>query len=46
VKGGPRALWLLTHNRVRHNAQVHAVSDFLYERLRQRALLTASLAGD
>ena len=28
-----RHLWLLTHERVRHNPAVRAVIDFLYERL-------------
>jgi DNA-binding transcriptional LysR family regulator len=45
-RGGSRSLWLLSHNRARHNAAVRKVSDFLFERLKQRAVLTASLAGD
>lgn len=33
-----RDLWLLTHERVRHTPTVRTVSDFLYQRLRQRAV--------
>lgn len=35
-KGNSRALWLLTHERLRHSAAVRTVIDFLYERLKQR----------
>jgi DNA-binding transcriptional LysR family regulator len=45
-QGGTRSLWLLSHNRVRHNAAVRKISDFLFEKLKQRSVLTASLAGD
>jgi DNA-binding transcriptional LysR family regulator len=31
-----RVIWLLTHERVRHNPRVRAVIDFLFERLKQR----------
>lgn len=31
--GQSRSLWLLTHERVRHNPSVRAVIDFLYDRL-------------
>ena len=35
-KGHGRAMWLLTHDRVRHSPRVRLVIDFLYERLKQR----------
>jgi DNA-binding transcriptional LysR family regulator len=31
-----RVMWVLTHERVRHSPRVRIVTDFLYERLRQR----------
>ena len=31
-----RVMWLLTHERVRHSPRVRIVTDFLYERLKQR----------
>ena len=34
--GGNRHLWLLTHERVRHEPAVRTVVDFLYERLKVR----------
>jgi len=34
--GHGRALWVLTHERVRHDPRVRAVIDFLYERLKRR----------
>ena len=46
LREGTRSLWLLSHNRVRHNIAVRKVADLLFEKLKQRALLTASLAGD
>lgn len=35
-RGGARHLWLLTHERVRHEPAVRTVIDFLYERLKGR----------
>jgi hypothetical protein len=29
-------MWILTHERVRHSPRVRAVTDFLYDRLKQR----------
>jgi DNA-binding transcriptional LysR family regulator len=31
-----RTMWVLTHERVRHSPRVRAVTDFLYDRLKQR----------
>jgi DNA-binding transcriptional LysR family regulator len=31
-----RSMWLLTHERVRHSPRVRVVTDFLYERLKER----------
>ena len=33
IEGDPAALWLLTHERLRHTPRVRAVLDFLGERL-------------
>ena len=46
VKGNPRALWLLSHNRVRHNAAVRRVSDLLYDQLKQHAVRAEASAGE
>lgn len=35
-RGHGRAMWLLTHDRVRHAPRVRVVIDFLYERLKAR----------
>ncbi|QIL02333.1 LysR family transcriptional regulator [Sphingomonas sinipercae] len=34
--GHGRVMWLLTHERVRHSPRVRVVTDFLFERIRQR----------
>ncbi|HXG99646.1 MAG TPA: LysR family transcriptional regulator [Sphingomicrobium sp.] len=35
-RGNDRMMWLLTHDRVRHEPRVRIVIDFLYQRLKQR----------